>query len=213
MTLKANREEERPMHFSVQHWISHYGYMGVAFILFIEMLGIPFPAETTLTISGFEWTKGVFSLVPLLICATVGNVLGSTVTYGIGYFLGRPVIVRFGRFVGITEEKLKRADDTFAKYRGTIVLFGKFIAGIRVLIPYLAGINKMPFILFTVYNAVSALVWSAFFIIVGRYVGVAWSHYHEAMHHYLVPIIVAAALIGGLVLTLKVRKKRKKNSR
>ncbi len=141
------------------------------FILLVENIGIPFPAETTLTIAGFEWMRGAFSLVPLLLAATFGNVVGSTIGYGIGYFLGRPVIVRLGRYVGITSEKLEAADQKFARYRGTLVLFGKFIAGIRILVPYLAGINRMPFVVFSAYNAVSALVWAGFFIIVGRYGG------------------------------------------
>lgn len=197
------------MHFHVQHLIAHYGYAGVFFILLVENIGIPFPAETTLTIAGFEWMRGTFSLVPLLLAATLGNVVGSTIGYGIGYFLGRPVIVRLGRYVGITSEKLEAADQKFARYRGTLVLFGKFIAGIRVLVPYLAGINRMPFAVFSVYNAVSALVWAGFFIIVGRYVEVAWSHYHKVMHQYLLPIIVVAVVVVGIVMAVKVGSRRR----
>src|SRR5579875_3968293 len=146
------------MHIDVQHLIAEYGYIGVFLILLFEMIGIPFPAETTLTISGFEWTKGIFALTPLLISATLGNIIGSTIAYGIGYYLGRPIILKFGRYIGITEEKLNAADVKFSSYRSTVVLISKFIAGIRVLVPYLAGINRMPFLLFTVYNAVSAIV-------------------------------------------------------
>lgn len=197
------------MHIHVQQLIAHYGYVGVFFILLVEMVGIPFPAETTLTISGFEWTKGVFSLVPLLLSAVAGNVIGSTIAYGIGYFLGRPVIVRFGRIIGITEARLDVADEKFSKWRGSIVLFGKFIAGIRVLIPYLAGINRMPFVLFSIYNAVSAIAWAAFFIIVGRYVEVAWSHYHKVMHQYLVPTIVVVVVLAAVYVGMKIRKRRK----
>jgi membrane protein DedA with SNARE-associated domain len=195
------------MHLHIQHWISHYGYIGVFFILLVDMIGIPFfPAETTLIISGFEWMKGVFSLVPLLFSAYIGNILGSTIAYGIGYFLGRPVIVRFGRYVGITEERLNTAEKKFTKYRNTVVLFSKFIPGIRVLVPYLAGINRMPFILFTVYNAVSAVVWATFFIIVGRYAKVAWFHYHKLMHQYLVPTIIVVVIIVVIVIDMKIRR-------
>jgi membrane protein DedA with SNARE-associated domain len=196
------------MHFHVQN-LAQYGYGGVFVILLVETIGIPFPAETTLTIAGFEWMRGTVSLVPLLLAATLGNVVGSTIGYGIGYFLGRPVIVRFGRYVGITSEKLEAADQKFARYRGTLTLFGKFIAGIRVLVPYLAGINRMPFAVFSVYNAVSALVWAGFFIIVGRYVEVAWSHYHKVIHQYLLTIIVVAIVVVGIVMVVKVRSRQR----
>jgi len=134
------------VHFNIQLLLHHYGYIGVFFILLLENIGIPFPAETTLTISGFEWTKGVFKFLPLLFAAGIGNIVGSTIAYWIGYLLGRPVIVRFGQYIGITEERLDVADKKFAKFQSAIVLFGKFIAGIRVLIPYLAGINRIVFV-------------------------------------------------------------------
>lgn len=198
-------------HFALHSVISHYGYFGVFGILMMEMIGVPFPAETTLTVAGFEWTKGTFSLVPLLLSAAAGNIVGSTIAYGIGYWLGRPVILRFGRYVGISEARLSAAEAKFTKYRSTVVLFAKFIAGIRVLVPYLAGINRMQFWLFMVYNAVSALAWSAFFIIVGRYIGVAWSRYHAVMHDYLLPLLIVVLIGAGVYFGLKNRKKRRED--
>ena len=196
-------------HFDIQTLIHHYGYIGVFFILFMENLGILFPAETTLTISGIEWTQGVFKLMPLLISASLGNILGSTIAYGIGRFLGRPVIVRYGRYVGITNRRLDTANALFAKYQSPVGLFGKFIAGIRVLIPYLAGINKMSFTVFTIYNAISAVVWAGTFIIVGKYLGIEWSRYHQVLHQYIVPAIIVIALLAGIYFGLKIRHNRR----
>lgn len=197
------------MHLDVQQWISHFGYVGVFFILFMEVLGIPFPAETTLTISGFEWTKGVFSLVPIVLVAASGNILGSTIAYGIGYYLGRPVVLRFGRYVGINEKRMNAAQDKFAKYESTIVLFGKFIAGVRVLIPYLAGINRMSFVIFSIYNTISALVWATVFIVLGRYIGVLWNHYHVLIQKDLYWFLIAGViLITAVILVKRALKKR-----
>jgi membrane protein DedA with SNARE-associated domain len=201
------------LHFSIQATIHHYGYFGVFFILLMEMIGIPFPAETTLTISGIEWTQHVFKLVPLLLSAAIGNILGSTIAYGIGRFLGRPVIVRFGKYIGITNERLDKANEMFGKYQSPVVLFGKFIAGVRVLIPYLAGINKMHFAVFTVYNAVSAFVWAAAFIIIGKYIEVEWARYHQVLHQYMVPAIIVVVVLIGLYVGVKIRRKRRERSR
>lgn len=131
------------MHLNLHLILHHYGYVGVFFVLMMEMVGIPFPAETTLTISGFEWSSGVFRLFPLLLAAGIGNIVGSTIAFWLGRLLGRPVIVRFGKYVGINNERLDKANRLFHKHQSWIVIIGKFIAGIRVLIPYLAGINKM----------------------------------------------------------------------
>ncbi len=202
-------EERVILHIHIQTLIHHYGYLGVFLILFLENVGIPFPAETTLTISGIEWTHGAFKLVPLLLSASIGNILGSTIAYGIGRFLGRPVIVRFGKYIGITNGRLDKANDLFAKYRSPVVLFGKFIAGIRVVIPYLAGINDMPFAVFAIYNAVSAVAWAATFILVGKYIGIEWSRYHQVVHQYMVPSIIVALLLVGGYFGLKLRHKRR----
>lgn len=198
------------MHLHIQALLHHYGYLGVFFILLMEMIGIPFPAETTLTISGFEWTQGVFRLVPLLLAASIGNIFGSTIAYGIGRFLGRPVIVRFGKYIGITNERLDKANVTFNRFQGTVILFGKFIAGIRVLIPYLAGINTMSFALFSLYNAVSAVVWAGTFIIIGKYIEVEWSRYHKILHQYMVPAIILAVVLVGVYSGLKMRNRRRR---
>lgn len=197
------------MHIHIQAFIHHYGYFGVFLILVMENIGIPFPAETTLTISGIEWTRGVFHLLPLLLSAAIGNIIGSTIAYFIGRLLGRPVIVRFGRYVGITHERLDKANELFSRFEGFVVLFGKFVAGVRVVIPYLAGINKLPFAVFSAYNAVSAFLWAAFFIIIGRYIGIEWTRYHAVIQRYLIPILIVLAL-GLIAYTLlHIRRRRK----
>lgn len=188
--------------------LQHYGYFGVFFILMIEMIGIPFPAETTLTISGFEWASGAFRLVPLLFSAALGNMVGSTIAFFIGRTLGRPVVVQFGKYVGITEARLDKANLLFHKYQSWIVVIGKFIAGVRVLIPYLAGINRMNFALFSIWNAVSAFVWAGVFIVLGRYIGVEWSKYHQTLHQYLVPGIFVLVIAMGVAIALKARGKK-----
>ncbi len=196
------------MHLNLQLFIHQHGYAGVFFILLLEMIGIPFPAETTLTLSGFEWTQGVFRLAPLLLVATAGNALGSIIAYWLGRLLGRPVIVRFGKYVGITSERLNQADTTFQKYETTVVLFSKFIAGIRVMVPYLAGINRMSFGLFTLYTTISAMVWATAFIILGKYLGMEWIRYHQMLNHYIVPGLIVVVVLMIAWQILRVRSKR-----
>lgn len=193
----------------IQTLIHSYGYMGVFLIIFIEMLGIPFPAETTLILSGIMWGHGVFKLLPLLLAANIGNILGSSGAFGLGYFLGRPIIVRFGKIVGLTNERFDRGNQIFSKYQVIVVLFGKFIAGIRVLIPYLAGINKMRFLSFSIYNAISSVLWTTAFIVVGKYIGKAWSKYDVLISQYRVPAVLVLVVLVGVIIGLKIRQKRK----
>ncbi|BCU82821.1 membrane protein [Polycladomyces abyssicola] len=191
--------------------IKHYGYGGIFVILLLEMIGIPFPGETILTLSGIEWTIGTFSLLPLLGVAISGNVIGSSIAYGIGRFLGRPVILRYGRLLGITDERLNKAEVKFKKYRIPVILFSKFIAGIRVLVPYLAGINRMSFVAFSIYNFISATLWSVVFIVLGRYLDIAWYRYHQVIHQFLLPALIVTIISVGVYFILKTSNKRRGN--
>lgn len=195
----------------IQYWVHHYGYFGVFSILLLEMIGIPFPAETTLIISGFTWQQGLFSLPWLLFFASAGNMAGSMIAYTIGWYFGRPIVLRFGKYIGITGEKLDKLERKFNKYGDWIVFFSKFIAGIRILVPYLSGINRMPLTRFTVFSFVSAILWSSVFVLLGRYIEIAWRHYYQSVHQFLLPGIVIAALIMGCYLFKKYRKSRLKS--
>lgn len=197
------------LHIDVHHFIQQFGYEGVFLILMIEMVGIPFPAETTLTVSGIEWWQGTFHLLPLVIVATLGNIVGSSVAYGIGRYLGRPVILWLGKYVGITREKLDRAEARFQKSERLIVVVAKFVAGIRVLVPYLAGINKMSFVAFSFFNAISAILWVLFFVVVGRYIGVAWRRYHQVLHHSVLLTAVLVVVVLALYVAFRVWKRKR----
>lgn len=199
------------MHFNIQMLIHHYGYFGVFFMLLLEMLGIPFPAETTLTLSGIEWTHGIFKLIPLVIVASFGNITGSSIAYGIGRFFGRPFILRFGKYIGITKKRLDRTNQLFFKYQIPMILFGKFIAGIRVLIPYISGMNNISFVKFSLLNMFSAIIWAGSFIILGRYIGIEWSRYYQILHKYMFAAIALGIVLIVIYIGMKIR--YRKNNR
>jgi membrane protein DedA with SNARE-associated domain len=189
------------MHLHIQYLLQHYGYQGVFIALFLEMIGIPFPGETILTLSGIAWKQGTFSLLPLIFVAWAGNIIGSIIAYLIGRFFGRTIIVRFGKYIYITEEKLNAKDKLFNKYKVPIILFGKFIAGIRVLVGYLSGINRIDFWKYFLYNAIGSFIWVVVFVVFGRYVEILWQHFHQTLQPYLYWLIgiVPAAYIAVLL--------------
>lgn len=159
---------------SPQSVLMHYGYIGVVIALILEFLFIPFPAETILVFSGVMWHKGLFHIVPLLIFATLGSWTGSMIAYWLGKRLGRPMLIRYGRYIKLDEKNLDKAETAFRKYSIAILGLGRFIAGIRVLIAYVAGINKMGIGLYAIVTLISAALWSAAFILVGATIGAEW---------------------------------------
>lgn len=181
--------------------IHQLGYLGVFVALLAEAIGIPFPAETILVASGVEMTRGVFHFLPLWLAATAGNLVGSNFAYVIGRFLGRPVILRYGRYVRVTEARLKAVEDKFQKYQSLFLIIGKFIAFVRIAIPYIAGINQVNFWMFTALNTSAALVWSCLFLLLGKTVetvlkyfgGYLWTHLYVT-----IPLLVVIIVLGYL---------------
>ncbi|MHB1630117.1 MAG: DedA family protein, partial [Bacilli bacterium] len=190
------------------------GYLGIILALILEFLLIPFPAETILILSGILWRQGVLHLLPLLVFATVGSFVGSLCAYYIGFYVGRPVLLRYGRYVRLDEAKLDKAERAFEKYALPIVGLGRFIAGIRVLIAYVAGINKMPIWLYVIVTMISAALWSALFVLIGATLGAYWHIVRGAVltHPVLSAAILAAVAALGLYFwrknRLKIRKTR-----
>jgi len=159
-----------------------------------------------------RWQQGMFSLPWLLFFASAGNMAGSMIAYTIGWYFGRPIVLRFGKYIGITSEKLDKLEGKFNKYGVWIVFFSKFIAGIRVLVPYLSGINRMPLTRFAVFSFVSAILWASVFVLLGRYIEITWHHYYQAAHQFLLPGIIIVALIIGCYLFIKYRNSRSKGA-
>lgn len=164
--------------------MQHLGYVGIFLALFFEAIGVPFPSETILITSGIEMSRGVFAFFPLWIMAFAGNIVGSNVAYVLGRFVGRKAILRYGRWVGITESRFHSVEVNFQRFQSAFLIIGKFIAFVRIAIPYLAGINKVSYGLFSIYNTVAAMAWSVLFLVLGRYLEMFWTHYGRLMITY-----------------------------
>ncbi len=187
----------------MDHWISQYGIIGIGIIMFMEMVGIPFPAETTLVFSGIAWANGTLDPFYLIPIAIIGHVLGSSVGYGVGRSVGRLVILKYGRYVWITPEKLAIAEQKFQKFQSAVIISAKFIAVVRILIPFIAGINRMPFWRFTIINFIGTSLWVFTFVFSGKFLGKLVLQFEDELKEYLWPVIGIVALIIIVILLIK----------
>lgn len=179
--------------------LSHLGYAGVFLALFLEAIGVPFPAETILVTSGIEMTRGVFLFLPLWLFGACGNIVGSNIAYVIGRYFGRPIILKYGKYVRISEMRLQSVEARFQRYQIPFLTIAKFIAFVRIVVPYLAGINKISYAKFTLYNTVSAFAWSALFIVLGNSIEAIWRRYGGfLMTHLYVSIPVVLLILAAL---------------
>jgi membrane protein DedA with SNARE-associated domain len=148
-----------------------WGYLAVGGFLFVEDFGIPVPGETMLIAASLYAGAGHLDIWLVAVVGFVAAVLGDNVGYLIGRSGGRELVLKYGRAVFITPERLDRAEDFFSRYGGRVVFIARFIEGLRQLNGVIAGIVEMPWRRFLLFNMLGAAVWVAVWSSVGYLAG------------------------------------------
>src|SRR4029077_20000636 len=163
----------QPLTHAVQEFVLQHQTSGLFLVIFLEELGVPLPAPGDVAIAyGGYLTTTRPSPSPLAEGAVVsGAVLGSACNLTISRRYGRPFIQRFGGYVGVTEEKLLRAGAIFKRWGPWAIIFGRHIPGLRIVLSALSGILDVPYRVFIPCVFVSAAIWAAIFLELGRRIG------------------------------------------
>jgi membrane protein DedA with SNARE-associated domain len=149
---------------SIHHLITSYGYLAVFFLIALESFGIPLPGETAL-IAAATYAGATHRLSPELIflIGSAGAIIGDTCGYWIGDKGGYPLLRRYGHYIRLDVSKLKVARYLFQRHGGKVVFFGRFVSVLRTYAAFLAGMNKMHYRRFLLFNASGGIVWCAIF--------------------------------------------------
>ncbi len=181
------------------HFLEHYGALALFVTTTLEALGAPLPGESAVIAASAAAAAGKLSIVHVVLAAFLGSVLGDNIGYLIGRDLGRPVILRYGSKVGVTEATLSRAEGIMRRRGPLIVVIARFVVLLRQLNGLVAGTTGMPWPRFLAANLLGAALW------VGVWVTLAYKLGHEAdvlpwIWHHLG--LVAAVVVPGLILVL-----------
>ena len=153
--------------FIVKDIVSQLGYFGIGGGMLIESMCIPLPSEAILPVAGFMVADGAISYFWANIAVAAGSLAGSLIAYFVGYYGGRPFILKYGKSFFVSEEKFNKADHIFNKYGGTAVFFGRLLPIIRTFISLPAGIAKMDLKKFILFSLAGMLPWNAILIFLG----------------------------------------------
>jgi membrane protein DedA with SNARE-associated domain len=181
------------------HLIGRYGYLVVFFGVMLESAGVPLPGETVLITAGVMVHRGVLSFGDALFFGILGAVVGDQIGYWVGRRGGRLFVLRWGKYVFITPERLGRAESFFERHGGSAVFLARFITGLRVFGALVAGISRMPWGKFTIYNLLGGTVWAAAAVSLGYFLWASIS----LIEHWVGR--VSLLLVAALVLALLVR--------
>ena len=148
----------------IENLVHTYGLWGLFALVMLESMGLPLPGETALIAEAlYAGTNHHTSVMAIILVAAMAAVVGDNLGYLIGRSVGLRLLVRYGRYVRIGEDRLKLGKHLFRRHGGKIVFFGRFVALLRALAALLAGANRMPWPRFLVMNAAGGIVWATLF--------------------------------------------------
>lgn len=142
-----------------QAFFHTYGYAAAFFLVLLEDFAMPSPGELVLIGTSLVASQGGLHILPLLLLAWTGAVIGDNIGFAIGHFGGMRLLLRYGRRLGLTHERLDRVHRFFERFGGEVVLVARFVQGARQLNGIVAGSAGMPWRRFFVYNAIGAALW------------------------------------------------------
>lgn len=183
--------------------IGALGYLGLALLLIAENLFPPIPSEVVLPLAGFLVGRGDLSLWGALFAATFGSVAGALVLYGMGRWGGRPLVLRYGRWMRVDEKKLGRAEGWFRRYGDWVVLFARVIPVARSIVSIPAGTMQMPLLRFVLLTTLGSAVWNGLLIGAGVVLGANWQAVQHWIGSYSNVVIVIGAAGVALFLVLR----------
>ncbi len=155
--------------------ISSGGYLGIVLLMAIESACIPLPSEIIMPFAGYLVSTGRFDLYLAATAGAIGCNLGSIVAYEVGKRGGRPVALRWGRYVLIGAGEIDAADRFFARYGNAAVLIGRLLPVIRSFIAFPAGVARMPLVPFHIYTFIGSWPWCFGLAWLGMVLGDKWN--------------------------------------
>lgn len=171
--------------------ISQWGYLAIFLLMALSSMCIPIPSEVVLLFAGYLVFQGKLGMLGVISTSALGNLLGSIISYYIGLKGGRPLFLRYGKYVFVKEKELKWAENWFERFGHETVFFGRMVPIIRAFISVPAGIAEMNFLKFNVYTFLGVLPWSIGLAYAGFILGANW----EKITKYFTQVSMAVIII------------------
>ena len=187
--------------------VGDLGLAGVFVLMLLESACIPIPSEATMLFAGFNVHNGEYSLFAATAAGVLGNLAGSWIAYGVGYYGRIEWLEKHGRKLHIKPEHLAWADRWFQKYGEATVFFTRMLPIVRTFISLPAGVARMPFWRFTIFTLLGCIPWVFLLTFIGQQAGANWKDWKDSLHY--VDYAVAAMIVIGIAwLIVRARRRR-----
>ena len=194
----------------VQHVVQSMGYPGLFVLIMLESTLVPIPSELVMPFAGYLAHTGEFSLPVILVINSVAALVGSGLCYWIGMAGGKPLLVKYGKFIGVRRKDIDRTEAYFSRHGKATILIGRFLPVVRHIISIPAGIARMPLPGFFLQTFIGATIWGSVLIFIGYELG-NWATIAEKLKHVdlLIGVAILAVLLAlGLRFVLRRRREQ-----
>ena len=188
--------------------IGRMGYTWIVSLMLLESSFFPFPSEVVMPPAGYLAWKGEMSLTLVLISGIAGSLLGALFNYWLAVKLGRPFLLKYGKYFFVSPESINKADDFFSKHGHVSTLVGRLLPVIRQYISLPAGIDRMPMKTFMLFTTIGAGAWVVVLTFAGYLLGEHQDLLKEYLHVITIGCVALAVVIaGGYIFILRRRRK------
>jgi membrane protein DedA with SNARE-associated domain len=179
------------------HIINDIGVAGVALLTMTSgVIGLP-GSEPTMLFAGFNVSEHHLTLLGVIVFGVLGDVIGASIAYAIGYFGRIELVERHGNKLHVSRRRLELAHSWFERYGPPVIFVSRLIPFLRAVFPYAAGVSEMPYPRFIVFATLGSIVWITALAVLGNAVGSDWTHWRHNLEY--VDYVGAAILVGAIV--------------
>ncbi len=190
--------------------LDHYGYAAVGGLVLLEDFGVPSPGETILVAAAVYAGAGRLNVVAVGVIATVAAIIGDNIGYLIGRLGGHVLVVKYGKYVLLTAERMEKAERFFRRHGGKVIVIARFIEGLRQLNGIIAGTAEMAWPRFFAFNALGAALWVGTWTTIGYAAGTHLTAIYTHVTRYSLYLLIALGVVAaGLIVRAVIRRKRR----
>lgn len=177
--------------------IEFLSYPGIIILMTFESMIIPMPSELVMPFAGFLVAEGKMTMLLVVLFSSIGSITGSLISYYVGYYGGKPFVLKFGKYLLLEVDDLEKTEKWFREKGIKTIFISRFIPVVRHLISIPAGLGKMDVKKFSLYTILGATLWNLFLTVCGYILGKNW----DMIKHYSEYISIAVAtllVLGGV---------------
>ena len=187
-----------------------FGYLGIFIMTFIESTFVPIPSEVTLIPAGYLVAKSELSASLVMLWSILGTVGGSLFNYTIARYFGRALLLRYGKYFLINDERLQSIENFFKEHGAISTFSGRILPGIKHFISFPAGLGKMDLKVFCFYTAAGGAIWNGVLLVLGYFIGTN----DDLIKKYIKQVNIGLILFIACLVSFYIwrSKKKKKDS-